>query len=270
MAFVPAETTKAQVDVDLVVIIHRGKLLCQQQQGWKPLSPASLAYADEIAHQHYLGHLDGQHCFAWFFNTPTEPHIAGFEWCSLRSQLGLISDELFQLAGRALQITLWYRNHQFCGVCGSPTRVSTTDRSLICGRCEARFYPRISPCVIGLIKRGRQCLLARSARHPEGVFSTLAGFIEAGETAEQAFAREVKEEVGVEVENIAYFGSQPWPFPGQLMIGFTAEYLTGDIQVDGVEIIEARWFSVGKLPIIPPAETISGRIIRRFVEQLNG
>lgn len=268
MSFIAAESSSVSVAPQLLVIINRGKLLCRSGDAWQPLTMDFAAAIDAPIHQrHYLGQLDEQHCFALFYGEKTEPDIAGYEWVSLRSLLGHISEEYFQLAGRALQITRWYRNHQYCGACGASTSEDSSDRSLVCGACGLRFYPRISPCVIGLVTRGSECLLAQGVRHPQGLYSTLAGFVEPGESAEQAFAREVMEEVGVTVTNIRYFASQPWPFPGQLMIGFTADYAAGDIRCCDAEIVDAKWFSAFDLPRIPPPSTIAGQIIFSFVEQ---
>ncbi len=266
MAFVLAESGQAGVEAELAIIIHRGRVLCAEEGAWELQPAAIVSRLGRASHQHYLGALDGRHCFAYYFNQPHEPIVHGYDWRSLRSLLGLIPEEYFQLAGRALQLTRWFRDHQFCGACGHATEESTSDRALVCPRCETRFYPRISPCVIGLVRRGRQCLLARGTRTPEGIFSTLAGFVEPGENAEQAFAREVMEEVGISITNIRYAYSQPWPFPGQLMLGFYADYAGGDIVPDKTEILEAAWFDKQDLPHTPPLGTIAGKLIQGFIE----
>ena len=135
-----------------------------------------------------------------------------------------------------------------------------------CEPCNINLYPRISPCVIVVVIDGERCLLVGKPSWPEGRFSALAGFLEAGESAEQALHREVFEEVGVHIENIRYVGSQTWPFPGQLMLGFLADAKTTDIQVDGVEIAEAEWFHYSQLPInCPSIQSMSGRLIEHFV-----
>lgn len=265
MVFIFAEKNKDSLPVQCCIPVRRGQLLCREGQPWQPLSSSELDYPEAL-HSHYLGTWHGKHCFALFYNEQKDFNVPeGFAWETLRQQFGKISQQSFNIAGRALQMTRWYRDHQFCGVCGSPTKESANDRACVCTACEARFYPRISPCVIGLVTRGPEILLARGVRHPEGMFSTLAGFIEPGENAEEAFAREVKEEVNIEVQNVQYFASQPWPFPGQLMLGFTAEYLAGDIQVDGEEIIEAHWFTPKTIPSTPPEFSISGKLIRHYL-----
>lgn len=270
MVFVPAETHSNDVQAELFVVINKGQLLCQEDMPWKPLTTSMTEWLGEFHSSHYLGTLDNKHCFVVYFDDDELPVITGFAWYGLRRQLSTTTEEYFQLAGRAIQLTRWYIDHQFCGVCGARTQASGADRALVCGRCATRFYPRISPCVIGLIKRGDMCLLAQGVKHPEGLYSTLAGFIEPGESAEQAFMREVGEEVGIKIKNVQYYGSQPWPFPGQLMLGFTADYASGEICIDDDEIVDAQWFKFDDLPIIPPISTIAGRLIQDFVEQAKG
>lgn len=188
-----------------------------------------------------------------------------YSWLGLRELLGQVSEPDFHLAGRALQLSHWLNDHQFCGRCGQPTRIDYAEPRRVCSSCDFSVYPRISPCVIGLVTKGDYCLLANGSRHRQGLFSTLAGFIEAGETAEQAFAREVHEEVGISIRNIRYFGSQPWPFPGQLMLGFKADYASGDIVLCEQEIIAADWFRFDDLPMTPSPHTIAGQLIINFV-----
>lgn len=193
--------------------------------------------------------------------------IAGYQWLSLRSQLSLISEEQFQLAGRALQMLRWHYDHQFCGRCGQATQDHPHDLAKTCGNCAIDFYPRLSPCIITLITRGEYCLLAQHARSTNQTHSCLAGFIEIGESPEQALAREVMEEVGIQVKNIRYISSQPWPFPGQLMLGYFADYAEGNIIVDQKEILAANWFKYDQLPKIPAITSIAGRLINTFVQQ---
>jgi NAD+ diphosphatase len=196
-----------------------------------------------------------------------QKEIAGYQWLSLRSQLGLISDDRFQLAGRALQTLRWHLDHQYCGRCGKPTVHHQKDLARTCTYCLLDFYPRLSPCVIVLVTRDDYCLLAHHTKSSSQIFSCLAGFIEIGESPEQTIVREVMEEVSVNVNNIRYMASQPWPFPGQLMLGYFADFMSGDIMVDQNEIIAAAWYHYNQLPNVPPAATISGRLINAFVQQ---
>lgn len=193
--------------------------------------------------------------------------LIGFQWLGLRNLLDHLAEHEFQIAGRALQILRWHFDHQFCGRCGTPTVQHSQDFAKSCVVCKVDFYPRLSPCIITLITRGDECLLAWHTRSKDEKYSCLAGFIEVGESPEQTLEREVKEEVGLSVKNIRYIASQPWPFPGQLMLGYFADYAGGDIVVDEEEIRVARWYAYDQLPKIPPATTISGRLINAFVQE---
>jgi len=211
----------------------------------------------------FLGDLNGQPCFAQLVDEPP----AGTEPLALRQLFGTLGDEEFAVAGRALGLTAWDRDHRHCGRCGSPTVRSTSARVRSCSRCGFGTYPRLSPAVIMLIERDGKCLLARNARTRMPFFSTLAGFVEVGETLEEAVAREVKEEAGIEIADIRYFGSQPWPFASSLMIGFTARWASGDIDEDPVEIAEAAWFGPRELPVVPPKLSLARALIDNFVER---
>ena len=217
-----------------------------------------------------LGQWNGVDCEVWDLS-PECRSMAGFSVMELRSVLLSSSDEQFSLASRAVQMLEWQKNHRFCGGCGELTECAVDDHALRCISCDISLYPRISPCIIVVVRHGECCLLGRSVNWPEGRFSALAGFVEAGESAEQALHREVFEESGVQIENIRYVGSQAWPFPGQLMLGFIADAVTTEIKVDEVEIAEAHWWHYKKLPaILPPITSMSGRLIARFVEEVNG
>lgn len=190
----------------------------------------------------------------------------------LRQLLMGTDDSGFALLSRAAQVTTWHQNHQYCPRCGSGLEHHNQDLAKECVKCGLLQYPRISPCIITLVTDGDYCLLAQGIRFNGPMFSTLAGFIEAGESAEQALVREVKEEVGVDVKNINYFGSQPWPFPHSLMLGYFAEYDGGEIVPQPDEIIEARWFHYTELETapIPPKLSISRALIDSFIENRSG
>lgn len=165
------------------------------------------------------------------------------------------------LLSRALQLSHWLKDHQFCGRCGGKTQLHHQDYGLHCSSCEHTQYPRISPCIIVVVKGPKGILLAHNTRFPEGRYSALAGFVEAGETVEAAVHREVFEEVGVKLGKINYLYSQSWSFPHSLMMGFLAEYESGEIEVDGVEIDEADWFLPSNLPDLPPNFSIARQLI---------
>jgi NAD+ diphosphatase len=187
---------------------------------------------------------------------------AGFAFKGLRALFGRMDESTLAVAGRAFQIADWARTHRFCGSCGKPTAPVPGERAMKCG-CGHVAYPRIAPAMMALVKREGAILLARSAAVPPGGrMSALAGFLEAGESIEDAIHREVMEEVGLRVRDLRYFGSQSWPFPGSLMVAFTAEYAGGDIACQPGEIAEAHWFAPGDaLPELPPRESISRALI---------
>lgn len=189
------------------------------------------------------------------------------QWISLRKKLGVVDDAFFLLAGRALQLCQWQLDHKFCGRCGQMTSGDQQDSALVCNHCQLRFYPRISPCMIVAVTRGDEILLAHHKRATRPVYSTLAGFVEAGERVEDCVIREVQEEVGIRVKNPRYLFSQPWPFPSQLMLGFIAEYQSGEIMPDEKEILDARWFRYDALPETPSPASVAGQLIAFFVQQ---
>ncbi len=215
----------------------------------------------------YLGTYNGRHCYTVEIDA-SNPAPEGWAALGLRELFGHFEETLAALSGRAYQIMDWDRNHQFCSRCGTPTEQRRNERAHACANCGRVSYPPISPAIMVLVTRGRELLLARKAEWAEGRYSALAGFVEPGEMLEQTVARETREEVGVEITSIRYFGSQPWPFPHSLMIAFTAEYAGGDVKPDGVEIHEARWFDVSELPKLPPGISISRRLIDTVSAQI--
>jgi NAD+ diphosphatase len=215
----------------------------------------------------FLGTLDGVDCYVTALPKDTEPP-PGMKFIPGRALYSRVDEETFGIVGRALAIAEWDLLHRFCGRCGQPTVLTPGERARRCSACRTPFYPRISPAVIVLITRGDSMLLARNATFPEAFFSTLAGFVDVGESLEETVTREVREEVGLELKNLRYFGSQPWPFGRSLMVGFTAEYASGDIRVDGQEIAEADWFTADRLPRIPPPLSIARRLIDSFLAQV--
>jgi len=193
-----------------------------------------------------------------------EPPAPDAQRIGLRALFDLVSPQCYAQAGLARQLLHWRRAHRFCGVCGTPMRHHATERAMVCPACGHTAYPRINPVVITLITRGDQILLTHKAHGLLPFWSLVAGFVEAHETLEQAVAREIAEEVGLRVTNIRYAASQPWPFPNNLMFGFTAEYAGGEITPDGIEIAEAGWFGRDNLPPIPSRVSIARRLIDAF------
>jgi NAD+ diphosphatase len=220
----------------------------------------------------YLGYWEAGdaalHCFAGELEEDvTLP--ASLVAVDLRNLFGVWEERWIGVAGRAKQVAHWDRDHQFCGRCGATTELASGERARRCPRCGLTNYPRISPAIIIAVTRsteaGEQILLARNHRFPAGRYSVVAGFVEAGETLEECAVREVQEEVGIHIANIRYFGSQPWPFPNSLMIGFTAEYAGGDINLADSEIADAQWFSPASMPQLPPKISIARRLIDSYV-----
>lgn len=258
--FVPPQKVWPVPDLHWHIVVSRGELLTSEEGFLHNRNPVpSLTVAT-----HYLGDWAGRPCAVHLLSDKAP--LAGYMWRGLRAFLGVVSEAEFLLGGRALQVANWDLDHRFCGRCGRETDYHPRDRARVCNRCEFTVYPRISPCVIMLVTRGEECLLARHTYHRHGLYTALAGFMEPGESAEQALAREVKEEVGLEVGEVRYVGSQPWPFPGQLMIGFHAEARAGALRLEEEEIAEARWFHRTAIPeAIPASETLSGQLIRTFI-----
>ena len=220
----------------------------------------------KATHQHYLGQHASCHCYAVELAEGITPG-ADMTFLGLRNLYGRVDEDLFCLAGRASQIVNWDRTHQFCGRCGTRLETSSTERAKECPQCGLLHFPRLAPAIIVLVERGHELLLARSRHFPSDMYSVLAGFVEPGETLEEAVVREVGEEVGLVIDNIRYFGSQPWPFPHSLMIGFTATYRSGRISLDDPEIEDAAWFTVDNLPTLPGEISISRRLIDWFLEK---
>ncbi len=198
-------------------------------------------------------------------------YLEDYSVINLRELLISIDELNFTLACRAVQLLEWKKSHIFCGACGNATEIQGPEHSLSCIRCSKPYYPRISPCVIVVVTKGEYCLLARQLNWADGLFSAVAGFIEAGESAEDALHREVFEEVGILIKKPQYIGSQSWPFPSQLMLGFMAEAASEHINVDGVEISEARWWHCDKMPpSVPPPAVLSGLLIEKFLISAKG
>ncbi len=215
-------------------------------------------------YERYLGTLKGTRCFAAYLPDKAElPE--NMDLIGLRGLFGELDEHLYGIAVRALSIINWDNTHQFCSQCGSRTEKRTDILARQCSTCGFTMFPRISPAVIVLVERGKKVLLARASRFKEEIYSVLAGFVEPGEALEETVRREIKEETGIEVKNIRYFGSQPWPFPDSLMIAFTARHAGGEIKVDGEEIVEAKWFTADQLPNIPGKISIARSLIDWFV-----
>lgn len=269
--FVPGITEPLHVsDSDLWFVFNAGSLLVISDDAAarvpcrRELEELGLAAGRG---RHYLGRLGERDCFtAAAEASPELPDHA--EWQGLRRLFGRIDETVLAIAGRAIQVIEWDDTHRYCGRCGSATVLKQGERARVCPNCQLAGYPRLSPAVMGLVRRGPELLLARSPHFPEGMYSALAGFVEPGETLEQTLQREVREEVGVEITNLRYFDSQPWPFPHSLMIAFVADYVSGEIVPQPDEIEAADWFAIDRLPRLPHRFSIARRLIDETVASI--
>ena len=215
--------------------------------------------------EEYIGMLDDNPCY--FIELKEEETIKeDMLFAGLRELMDFIDHETFFLAGKALQLIIFNRNNKYCGKCGQVTVKRSNKNSRVCSDCGLVIYPKISPAVMIAITKGDKILLASNSKFRSNYYSVLAGFVDPGERLEDAIKREVMEEVGIEIKNVKYFGSQPWPFPDALMIAFIAEYDKGEVKVDDKELVEAKWFSIDNMPDIPGPISLSRKLIDWFIE----
>ena len=218
----------------------------------------------------HAGTLEGKHCFVCDVPALPAELPPEFQLTAARRILADASGGLPELLCRGRELLYWVRRHRFCGACRTELTPSDTDSGLICPACAARYYPEIAPAVITAILRngpsGREILLGHNRKFEDGVYSLIAGFVEAGESAEHAVVREIGEETGIRVKELRYVSSQPWPFPNSLMLGFTAEYDSGEPVPDGTELTSLKWFPLTALPKIPDR----GSIARAILDMLRG
>lgn len=268
-SFIPATSPKPDDSLACAwwFLCQGSKVLVLSSDGDRASLPKGIDRKDwNLSQTQFLGYLEGCPCVAAELPKATG-YGEQYKLQSLRKLHYVLSDDLFAIAARAVQIMAWHSTHQFCGRCATPTIQLPTERAKRCPNCELRQYPRLSPAVIMLIYKEEQLLLARAPRFRNGMYSVLAGFVEPGESLEETVARETREEVGIEIKNIRYFGSQPWPFPNSLMLGFTAEYAGGEIVPEPGEIEDAAWFDKTSLPPVPGELSIARKLIDWFVNQ---
>jgi len=266
LSFVPGVDFPQDLQ-DACYFICRGDELLglEQARPWRPMDEVQIAQMEAgIMARHYLGSLGGRPCVAAALGKNVAPG-PGLDFHHLYSLLESTDRGMFALAGRAVQIVRWHEQHRFCGRCATACEQLKGERAMRCPACGLTCYPRLAPCIMVLVHRGEELLLARNRRFPDGMYSVLAGFVDPGETVEQALRREVDEEVGLQVGPCHYLDSEAWPFPHQLMLGFHATWRGGDIQVDGKEIEDACWWHYSRLPQVPGEYSLSGRLIRWFI-----
>lgn len=252
--FIPASTPTTPPDGPVVLFrVAGGKVATESADSAGGLPPAAL----------FVGTVGGRQC--WAVDVAGEP-AGEARFVDLMKLFPDLDEAAWAAAGRAVQLVEWARNHRFCGHCGTPTEDSEHERARRCPSCGLLAFPRLAPAVITLVERADgRALLARNARWPTEMYSCLAGFVEPGESVEDALRREVLEEVGVRVGTLRYFSSQPWPFPHSLMLGFHAEYAGGEIACDGDEIADASWYAWDDLPSIPGPVSIARKLIDDWV-----
>jgi len=251
-------------------VVSQGKLVALDQGEFIPFGKAEeLPFPKDLtSNKRCLGKYNDKPCY--LIEVEDFLDIGLGEYVTLRSLLGRVDELMFEMVGRALQIALFYKTHQFCGQCGQKMQAIDWEIAMKCYHCQHRAYPRVSPCIIVAIRKQKQILLALHNRHQKNnnpVYTVLAGFTEAGETLEACVEREVFEEVGLKVKNIKYVSSQPWPFPHSLMMGFTADYASGDINIDPRELIQADWYDVNDLPRMPRHGTIARKLIEKTLKR---
>ena len=225
--------------------------------------PTAMQLASLLAanNRFVVGEIGGQPCLA--LGWPGDAVVPqGLCAHGLRSAWSLLSGAMYPIATRARQLLTWDVQTRFCGACGSATETLANEAAKRCPACGLVTYPRLSPAIMVLIHRGDELLLARSPHFKPGVYSALAGFVDAGESAEQCVHREVMEEVGLRVDNLRWFGSQSWPFPHSLMLAFHADYAGGEIVPQPGEIEDAQWFRRDALPLLPSPVSIAWNLLQ--------
>ena len=254
-----------------LIIFCDNKILYDQSQNTYTFKLKDLNLKNQTAPFLSIGLVDN--CHFYVVNVKNNDDILGLfmdpesiNFIDLRQILGFLDQSSFLLASRALILQTWISDNGFCSICGKNNSFNDKEGAFECSCNSVPKYPTISPCIITLIHDEDQILLGRSKFFPLNMYSTLAGFIEAGENAEEALIREVKEEVNVNVSDIEYFSSQSWPFPSQLMLGYFCKYKSGKIVLNDNELEDARWFNINELPVIPPDASISGQLIRSYIE----
>ncbi|WP_054742240.1 NAD(+) diphosphatase [Cellulosilyticum ruminicola] len=262
-----SEVTKEELKEAIYFIYSDRKVLIKNNEDklQMPIYETVEKLNINLAESYYLGELKGQICIC--INVKD---LRGFEseyrLIPLKSQLWELNQEIYFVAIKAMQLLEWDNNTKYCGRCGNLYTRKEDERAKVCKKCGRIEYPRISPAIIVGVTKGEEILLAHNANFAEGLYSIIAGFVEQGETLEAAVKREVYEEVGVKVKNIQYVSSKPWSTGDSLMLGFTAEYESGEITVDEKEILDAGWYNKEKLPpVLPLPITTAREIINRLI-----
>jgi NAD+ diphosphatase len=262
-----SDTSKKSKTSDLYFTFFNGSLLVNKEENTiripnlEEIKKLNIQYENEF----FLGEIKTYACFG--IEASLEFNLQeNYELIPLYELGALIDEEIFLAAGRANQILNWDRTHRFCGKCGSKTENKKDELAKVCPSCNHVMYPVICPAIIVAVTKGDQILLAHNRGFKNNMYSLVAGFVEAGEDIKSTVKREVFEEIGIKIKNIRFHMSSPWSFPNSLMIGFFAEYESGEINVDGNEIVHADWFTKDNFPTIPQKFTLARKIIDEFIE----
>ena len=265
--FIPAVTPiLPKTNKDTYFIFYNDELIVKSRNNKVTIPTINELANLQLNNIQYIGSLNDENFFCGEINDsivlPSNMHFS-----KLRSLAQVLSEDIFWIGGRAIQIVNWSNNHIYCGRCGTLTENVDGERSKKCPKCGLSNYPRISPAIIVAVIKEDKLLLAHNTQFPKDLYSVVSGFVEVGETFEECVVREVHEETGINVKNIKYFGNQPWPFPNSIMIGYTAEYESGEINVDGNEISHANWYSSNDMPLTPGGISIAKKLINWFLKK---
>jgi NAD+ diphosphatase len=254
-----------KTSLDIYFLFYKNELLVKSKDNITTIPTFIDLKNLDLSDVQYIGSLNGLNCFC---GKLTKESIipSGMYFSNLKALAPQLSEDMFWVGGRAIQIVNFYTDHKYCGRCGTVTHVIVDEIAMMCPNCNFVNYPRISPAIIVAVVKEGTLLLAHNNGFPKDLYSVVAGFVEAGESFEECVVREVYEETGITVKNIKYFGNQPWPFPNSLMIGFTAEYASGEIKVDGKEIGNANFYSSSNMPLIPDSISIARKLINWFTD----
>jgi NAD+ diphosphatase len=251
------------------LLLQGRSLIVRNVDGRQHLLDGALqSWASGTEEPFFVGSWQGQPLWALEVVKGTEIPVS----CTLEPFHGVdatLDERLSTLAGLAHQMLHWERQSRFCSFCATALLPIPGTWGKRCPGCSNEHYPHIHPCIIVLVRRGDEFLLVRNAQWPADRFSLVAGFLDLGESLEECVQREVLEEAGIGVSNIRYVGSQNWPFPSQQMIGFLADYASGEVRPDGVEVVDARWFTMDTMPQYPGSmRSISRWILRNYARPL--
>lgn len=259
------ETMQENTATYWFVFIGNSLLLQPVETGCSiPLSTTPPTAIKEWTPRQELPHMKGHPCIAYSLTSPPSD-LHGLTTVGLRESYAQLPREMYNMASKAAELLYWDCNTKYCGVCGAPMKRSTVI-SKKCTNCGKEVWPQVAPAIIVRITRGEEILLvhAKNFRRSE-MYGLVAGFLETGETLEECVHREVQEEVGLRIKNLKYFGSQPWPYPCGVMVGFTADYESGEIHLQEEELSHAKWFTRNNLPQIPDKMSIARKLIDDFL-----